>query len=363
MRAFTYEALAGRVVFGAGTFERVPEELDRVGIRRPLVIADRSAHAWADRLVGALGSRVVAQIREVRPHVPVADAEAVRAIARESGADGIVTLGGGSATGLGKAVALELPIPILAVPTTYAGSEMTPIWGLTAAGRKETGRDPVVQPRVVVYDPLLTMSLPPGIAGPSGMNALAHCAEALYAEGANPITSLMAQEGIRALAVGLPRVVACPDDLDARTSVLAGAYLAGSAFASAGSGIHHKICHVLGGAYDLPHAEMHTVVLPHALAFVAPFVPEAIDQMASALGDPDVPGAVFDLARSIRAPADLASIGMPRDRLDEAADLIVSAAQGHPIPVSRSDVVRLLENAFAGARPTTLVAARPPVAT
>jgi maleylacetate reductase len=172
MQSFTYDALPGRVVFGAGAFGRVPEELDRLGPRLVLVIADRSGSAWADQLVERLGPRVAAQIREVRPHVPIADAEAGRALARDSSADGIVTLGGGSATGLGKAVALEIALPILAIPTTYAGSEMTPIWGLTAGARKETGRNPVVQPRVVVYDPLLTMSLPPEIAGPSGMNAL-----------------------------------------------------------------------------------------------------------------------------------------------------------------------------------------------
>ena len=362
MQSFTYDALPGRVVFGAGAFGRVPEELDRLGPRRVLVIADRSGSAWADQLVERLGPRVAAQIREVRPHVPIADAEAARALARDSSADGIVTLGGGSATGLGKAVALEIALPILAIPTTYAGSEMTPIWGLTAGARKETGRNPVVQPRVVVYDPLLTMSLPPEIAGPSGMNALAHCVEALYAEGANPITSLMAEEGIRVLAQALPKVVGCPDDLEARTKVLAGAYLAGSAFAAAGSGLHHKICHVLGGAYDLPHAEMHTVVLPHALALVAPSVPEAIDRVAVALGASDVPGSVYDLARSIGAPADLASIGMPEDRLDEAAELILAATRDYPIPVTEKDIRRLLADAFAGVRPAAAVAAaRPPV--
>jgi maleylacetate reductase len=361
MRSFTYDALPGRVVFGAGAFARVPEELDRLGPRRVLVIADRSGSTWADQLVERLGPRVGAQIRDVRPHVPITDANAARALARESSADGIVTLGGGSATGLGKAVALELPIPILAIPTTYAGSEMTPIWGLTAGARKETGRNPVVQPRVVVYDPLLTMSLPPAIAGPSGMNALAHCVEALYAEGANPITSLMAEEGIRVLAQALPKVVACPDDLEARTNALAGAYLAASAFAAAGSGLHHKICHVLGGAYDLPHAEMHTVVLPHALALVAPLVPDAIERMAAALGAFDVPGAVYDLARSLGAPPDLASIGMPADRLDEAVELIVTATRGYSMPVRETDIRQLLADAFAGIRPAAAAAERPPV--
>lgn len=351
MASFTYNALPGRVVFGAGAFDRVPDEVERLGAQRILLIADRSGRTWVDQLVARLGERIVGTIAEVRPHVPIEDAKAARRLAREQRADAVITVGGGSATGLGKAVALEHPIPILAIPTTYAGSEMTPIWGLTSGARKETGRDPAVQPRTVVYDPRLTLSLPAEISGPSGMNALAHCVEALYAEGANPITSLMAEQGIRVLARGLPRVVADPADLDGRTEVLAGAYLAGAAFAVAGSGIHHKICHVLGGAYDLPHAEMHTVVLPHALAHVAPSQPEAIGRMAAALGEHDVPGAVFDLARAIGAPAGLAEIGMPADRLDEAAGLIAEASVGSAMEIREPDARALLDQAFAGRRP------------
>lgn len=357
MQPFTYDALAGRVVFGDGAFERLPDELDRLGAHRVLLVADRSGRSWAESLVGWIGDRVVGQIGDVRPHVPVDDAENARQLARSVRADAIVTIGGGSATGLGKAVALEMPIPILAVPTTYAGSEMTPIWGLTSGARKETGRDAVVQPRTVVYDPILTLELPPSISGPSGMNALAHCAEALYAEGANPITSLMAEQGIRILARGLPVVVADPGDLVGRGDVLGGAYLAGAAFAAAGSGIHHKICHVLGGAYDLPHAEMHSVVLPHALAHVAPAQPGAIGRMAAALGHPDVPGAVFELGRTIGAPAGLADIGMPAERLDEAAGLIAAATAGTQLEISLHEVRALLGHAFAGRRPEVRPAA------
>jgi maleylacetate reductase len=361
MTSFTYNALPGRVVFGEGAFVQVPDEIDRLGGQRIMLIADRSGRQWAQQLVARLDERIVGTISEVRPHVPIADAEAARRLARDGDADTIVTVGGGSATGLGKAVALERPIPIVAIPTTYAGSEMTPIWGLTSGARKETGRNPAVQPRTVIYDPLLTLSLPPGISGPSGMNAMAHCAEALYAEGANPITSLMAEHGMRILARGLPRVVAEPGDVDGRTEVLAGAYLAGAAFAVAGSGIHHKICHVLGGAYDLPHAEMHTVILPHALALVTPSQPEAIGRMAAAIGEPDVPGAVFDLARGIGAPASLAEIGMAGDRLDEAAGLIAEASAGTAMEISENDARALLDHAFAGRRPQSRRAVLPPI--
>jgi maleylacetate reductase len=351
VQPFIYDALPGRVVFGNGAFARLPDELDRLGAQRILLIADRSGRTWAEQLVDAIGDRIVGEIDDVRPHVPIDDAENARRLARSAAANAIVTIGGGSATGLGKAVALDQPIPILAVPTTYAGSEMTSIWGLTSGARKETGRDPAVQPRTVVYDPVLTLGLPPTISGPSGMNALAHCAEALYAEGANPITSLMAEQGIRVLARGLPVIVADPGDLVGRGDVLGGAYLAGAAFAAAGSGIHHKICHVLGGAYDLPHAEMHSVVLPYALAHVARSQPGAIGRMAAALGSPDVPGAVFDLGRMIHAPAGLNEIGMREAHLHEAAGLIVAATAGTSLEISERDVRALLGDAFAGRRP------------
>jgi maleylacetate reductase len=358
MRSFSYDALPGRVVFAPGAFDRVADELSRLGVGHALLIADRSGAAWADRLRASLASAIAATIDDVVPHVPVERAEAARELARAVGADAVITLGGGSATGLGKAVALDLPLPILAIPTTYAGSEMTPIWGLTTSARKETGRDPRVLPRCVIYDPLLTLSLPPSIAVPSGINAMAHCAEALYADGANPVTSLMAEEGIRVLREGLPRIVAAPADLDARSDVLAGAYLAGACFAAAGSGIHHKICHVLGGAYDLPHAEMHTVVLPHALAFNAPAVPEAMARMAAALGDADVPAAIHDLAASLGAPTSLAAIGMREVDLDVAAALIVAAAPRNPRPVTEQSIRSLLDDAYQGRRPSLGTPAR-----
>jgi alcohol dehydrogenase class IV len=361
MQPFVYDALPGRVVFANGAFDRVPEELDLLGGTRILLIADRSGGVWADRLVGALDARVVGRIDDVRVHVPIERAVAARARAREARADIIVTIGGGSATGLGKAVALTESIPILAIPTTYAGSEMTPIWGLTEGARKTTGRDPRVQPRTVIYDPVLTLSLPPEVAGPSGMNAVAHCAEALYADGANPITSLMAERGVAALASSLPRVVAVPDDLDARGDALVGAYLAAAAFAAAGSGIHHKICHVLGGAYDLPHAETHAVILPHALALVAPNEPEAMARIGATLGDPDVPAAVHDLAVSVGAPTDLHTIGLPAERLDEAAGLIVDAIPGNPPPVDLPAIRALLADAFEGRRPSLAPMAERPV--
>jgi len=350
------------VVFGVEAFETAPDELDRLDAQRVMLIADRSGHEWADQLAARLGPRLVARTDEVRMHVPIEVAEAARTVAVDSLADAIVTIGGGSATGLGKAVVLELPLRFVAVPTTYAGSEMTPIWGLTSGARKITGRDPRVQPQTVIYDPRLTMSLPPAIAGPSAMNALAHCAEALYADGANPVTSMMAEEGIATIASTLPRLAADPYDPDVRSKLLYAAYLAGAALATAGSGIHHKICHVLGGAYDLPHAEMHTVVLPHALAFKAPAVPDAMRRMAHALGSDDVSAAVFDLGAVIGAPGSLAAIGMPESHLEEAARLIVEAAPDESPPVTIRAIRGLLDRAFHGRRPSHSSARPTPVA-
>jgi maleylacetate reductase len=294
--------------------------------------------------------------------VPVAAAEAARAQARDLGADTVVTVGGGSATGFGKAVALALDVRQVALPTTYAGSEMTTIWGLTDGDRKRTGKDPRVKPDLVVYDPELTLTLPPAIAGPSGMNALAHCVEALYGPGANPVVSLMALAGIRALHRSLPTVCASPGDLGARTEALYGAYLAGIALASGGTALHHKACHVLGGMFGLDHGSMNAVVLGHALAYNAPAVPEVMDEIGDALGTgaDDAPGALHDLAAAIGAPTSLAAIGMPADGIDAAAERVVAEAAGNVRPIDVAGARRLLEDAYAGRRPAaTHMAARP----
>ena len=322
--------------------------MERLGARRVLLIAAEPERELAEALTAAVP--VHATFAEVRQHVPEEIARRARAAA--DGADALLSVGGGSTTGTAKAVALETGLPIVAVPTTYAGSEMTPVWGLTAGARKTTGTDARVLPKVVVYDPELTVSLPPEITGPSAMNALAHCVEAFYAPGASPITSLMAEEGIRAIARGVPGAVERPDDLEARSETLYGAYLAGAAFAVAGSGLHHKTCHVLGGAYDLPHAPLHTVMLPQVAAFQTPALPEEMGRVARALGAADAGRALFDLARAIGAPTALRDIGLRAEDLDEAVRLVLEKVpEDNPRPVEEEDVRELLEAAFAGRRP------------
>jgi maleylacetate reductase len=289
-------------------------------------------------------------------HVPIETAEAARAVAKELNADCCVAVGGGSTIGLGKAIALTSELPILAIPTTFAGSEMTPIYGITAQGQKKTGRDARVLPRTVIYDPQLTMTLPAKIAGPSGMNAIAHCVEALYAEDANPITSLMAEEGIRALARSLPKVVSDPADLDARAEALYGAWLAGACLGNVGMAIHHKLCHTLGGSYNLPHAETHTVILPHAVQYNRDAAKEAMARISRGLdgngvADADPAGGLYDLARKIGAPLSLEEIGMKADALDDAARLATQNPYYNPRAIEYAAIRQLLQNAWEGRRP------------
>ena len=351
MRSFAYDALPGRVVFGAGSRASLADELDALGARRVLVVASAAEdHVTAD-VTARLGDRVVGRFRDVVQHVPVAGADAARAAATAAGADTVLTIGGGSATGFGKAIALEQDVRLAAVPTTYAGSEMTPIWGLTCGDEKRTGVDLRVKPALVVYDPELTLTLPPDIAGPSGMNALAHCVEALYGPGANPVVSLMALEGIRALHRSLPVVCAAPTELEARTGALYGAYLAATALASAGTGLHHKTCHVLGGLFGLDHAGMNAVVLGHALAYNAPAIPGLLADIEAALGTDDAPGALHDLAADVGAPVGLAALGMPEDGLDDAARRVVAEAAGNVRPPEPEGIRRMLDDAYHGRRP------------
>ncbi len=347
---FQYTGFPSRVVFGVGLTEhtrlvRTVEELDP---QRILIVAAEPETALAVRIEQALGSRIAGRFSNIRAHVPIEVAAEARRAADEADADCLLSVGGGSTTGTAKAIAMQSGLPIIAVPTTYAGSEVTPVWGLTEDGRKTTGIDPKVLPKMVIYDPQLTVSLPPRLSVASGLNALAHCVEAFWTAKRNPITSLIAEEGIRALAAGLPGVLADPGDLDARSQALYGAWLAGTSFASAGSDIHHKICHVLGGAYDLPHAETHAVVLPYATALAAPRVDGADARIAAALGHEggNATTAVLAFERSLSAPTSLHELGLPESELERACDLVSEALAALPDPPSRAASDALIRAAF-----------------
>ena len=351
MRSFVFDQPEYRVIFGAGALDRLPEEVKRLGARRALVVSTPAELRFAEDAARRLGDVAAGLFPEAVMHHPIETVEAARRRARELDADCYVTIGGGTTTGTGKVIALETGMPVVAVPTTYAGSEMTPIYGITEAGVKKTGRDRRVIPRSVIYDPLLTLSLPPHVSGPSGINAMAHCVEGLYAHDGNPIVSLMAAEGIRALSRALPVVVKEPGNVDARAEALYGAWLAGIVLGTASIGIHHKLCHTLGGTFNLPHAEVHTVVLPHATAYNRDFAPEAMRAAADALGARDAAQGIFDLIERIGAPTSLRQIGMPAEGLDRAADLAVQNRYPNPRPIERGPIRDLLENAFHGRRP------------
>jgi maleylacetate reductase len=351
MQSFTFDQPATRVVFGVGAFDRLADEVRRLGTRRALVISTPEQANEAQEAANRLGDLAAGIFPKAVMHVPIEIAREARETARRLDADCCVAIGGGSTIGLGKAIALESGVAIVAVPTTYAGSEMTPIYGLTEDGIKKTGRDRKVLPKTVIYDPALTLTLPPRIAGPSGMNAIAHCVEGLYAVDGNPIISLFAAEGIRALARSLPTVVANPEDLDARADALYGAWLAGTVLGSVGIGIHHKLCHTLGGTFNLPHAEVHTVILPHAAAFNSEAAPEAMRIVAEALGAESAAGGLFDLAVRIGAPVALKDIGMPADGLARAAELCTQNPYANPRLVDYAGVLELLGNAYQGRRP------------
>src|SRR6202521_5079802 len=269
MLSFVYDMLPSRVIFGVGCLSKLPEEIERLGATRALVLSTPEQREQGADIVRGLADGAVGFFDRAVMHVPIDVAEAARDETRRLGADCCVAVGGGSTTGLAKAIALVSTLPILSVPTTYAGSEMTPIWGITEGGRKTTGRDPRVLPKTVLYDPCLTVTMPAMLSATSGMNSIAHCVEALYAQEANPIISLMAEEGIRAFAESLPVVVKEPGNLEARSKALYAAWLGGISLGAVGMALHHKLCHTLGGTYNLPHAETHTVVLPQATAYNA----------------------------------------------------------------------------------------------
>jgi maleylacetate reductase len=346
---FEYSQLPARVVFGFGTIARIPDEVKTLGCRRVLVLC---GPRYAPGVIHRLGDIAVGVSVEAAMHTPVEITDRVMAQVREAKADCLLSLGGGSTIGLGKALALRTDLPQIVVPTTYAGSEATPILGQTEHGRKTTIRSPKVLPETIVYDVELTMTLPARLSVVSGINAIAHAVEAVYAKDANPITSTLAAEAISRIGRALPRIVAAPNDRDARADALFGAWACGNCLGTVGMSLHHKLCHTLGGSFDLPHAETHTVILPHVVAFNAPAAPQAIGRVARALGVDGAAAGLFDLAASLGAPTALKSIGMSESDLDKAADLAVSTPYWNPQQIERSAIRALLDHAFHGRRPS-----------
>jgi maleylacetate reductase len=353
MRPFVYTALPAKVIFGFGTLARVASEVRELGCRRALILSTPHQQAEAGALAEQLGELFAGIFAQATMHTPTSVTERALETVRATGADCTVALGGGSTIGLGKAIALRTDLPQVVVPTTYAGSEATPILGETQEGRKTTQRSPKVLPEVIIYDVDLTLTLPPALSATSGMNAIAHAVEALYAKDANPIVSTLAEQGIVALARALPSISRDPKDREARSDALFGAWLCGTCLGAVGMALHHKLCHTLGGSFDLPHAETHTVVLPHAVAYNTPAAAEAMARVARALGTEDAAKGLSDLARGLGAPTALKDIGMPESGLDQAADIATAAPYWNPRPIERDGIRMLLDDAFHGRPPQT----------
>lgn len=347
MRSFVSQPHPARVVFGAGVRGQLAAEVRRLGGTRVYVLG---LPALVEEASAALGPLLAGATTEVVMHVPLARAEAARAEATRLDVDLLVACGGGSAIGLAKAVALTRPVPIVALPTTFAGSEMTSIWGLTEGEEKKTGRLEQVRPKTVLYDPELTVSMPTRLAAASGLNALAHALEALYAPGVDPLVLLQAEESVRALAESLPQLVDGAG-LPAFSQALYGAWLAGVALDRSTMGLHHKLCHVLGGTFQLPHAETHAAVLPHSAHYNRDAAPAAFQRLGRALGTADVAGALFDLLGRLRLPTSLAALGLPEAALERVCALVTAVPYPNPRPVEPAPLRALLGRAFRGERP------------
>lgn len=348
---FNYNGLPSRVIFGAGRRAEVGEELDRLGIKRALVLSTADQSETCATFAAMIGERLGAIYPGAVMHTPVQVTESAMHQMQQMNCDGILAVGGGSTIGLGKAIAYRTDMPQVVVPTTYAGSEMTPILGQTEGGLKTTLRSPKVLPETVIYDPELTLTLPDFISGPSGMNAIAHAVEALYAEDANPIISMMAEESIQALGSALPKVMADGSDIEARGNALYGSWLAGACLGSVGMSIHHKICHTLGGSFDMPHADVHCLMIPYTAAYNREAAPEAMSRIARALGTSDAPSGLFDLMQGVGRAKSLADLKLTQEQLDKAADIAVQNPYYNPRPVTREGVREMLQAAFEGRRP------------
>lgn len=348
--AFTYQGSPARIVFADGASAEVGAWVEKLGCRRALVLSTPHQAADAAALSDSLGALSAGTFTEATMHTPVEVTERAVARAAELQADCVVSLGGGSTTGLGKAMAYRTDIPQIVVPTTYAGSEVTPILGQTENGTKTTLRSPKVTPEVVIYDPELTYGLPVAMSVTSGLNAIAHAAEALYAEDRNPISTLMAIEGMRALKDALPVIVGEPRDSEARGKALYGAWLCGTVLGQIAMSLHHKICHTLGGSFDTPHAETHAIMLPHTIGFNAEAVPELMAPVSDIFGGS--PGqALYDFAKSIGAPMALRDFGLSEADLDRAAEIATKNPYSNPRPFDRAAIRALLQNAWSGERP------------
>lgn len=350
MKSFTYAGNPARILFGSGRSAEVGSAVEALGCRRALVLSTPHQKADAEALSERLGPLSVGVFSGAVMHTPIDATETALKVVRDADADCVVSLGGGSTTGLGKAIAYRSDLPQVVIPTTYAGSEVTPILGQTEGGRKTTVRNASILPEVVIYDPELTLGLPVGMSVTSGLNAMAHAVEGLYAQDRNPVSTLMALDGLRAFRDSLPVLVKSPRDPDARAEALYGAWLCGTVLGTVGMALHHKICHTLGGSFDTPHAETHAVMLPHTAAFNAEAAQVELSSAAELFGG-SIGGGLWDFAKSNGAPLSLKDFGLTEADLDRAADIATENPYWNPRPIDRTSIRTLLQQAWEGVRP------------
>ena len=350
-KEFAANIAAVRVSFGPGVRHKVAEEIERLGAKRALILATPHQADTALVFTEDVGALAAGVFTRAAMHTPVDVTKEAMAHVEEIRADCLVAVGGGSTTGLGKAIAYRTDLPQIVVPTTYAGSEATPILGQTEGGRKTTLSSPKVQPEVILYDAELVATLPVAMTVTSALNAIAHAAEGLYARDRNPLSTALAVEGMRAFASALPRVTAAPDDLDARGETLYGAWLCGTVLGQVGMALHHKICHTLGGSFDLPHAETHSVMLPHAIGCNAAAVPDQLASVSEIFGGGTPGKALHEFAARMGAPMTLEELGMQKTELDKASGIAMQNAYWNPAPLDRARIRSLLDDAFSGRAP------------
>ncbi|MGY6254684.1 maleylacetate reductase [Paraburkholderia caledonica] len=348
---FDYHALPSRVLFGAGRRRETPEVARQLGCARPLIVSTPEQKDLAGAIASLFSGSSAHIFPDAAMHTPWDVTSRALAVVQESGIDSLIAVGGGSAIGLAKALALRTGLPQIALPTTYAGSEVTPIIGETQDGQKRTRRTLDVLPEVVIYDVDLTLTLPARLSATSGLNAIAHAVEALYSVDANPVTSIQAEQGIAALAAALPEILANPAGRDARSRAQYGAWLCGTCLGSVGMALHHKVCHVLGGTFDLPHADTHAVMLAHVVAYQAGAVPHAMRRIARALDADNAWTGLHALAATLHVPRSLAEIGMPHEDLGRAAKLVLQETYANPRTPDYESIRAMLERAWRGAAP------------
>jgi alcohol dehydrogenase class IV len=351
---FQHSSLPWNIIFGIGMVQRLASELDKLKFSRVMVLCSPEQVAQGLEIVAILGVRAVGLFDQVTMHVPMTTVVQAAQVARDNSADCTVSIGGGSTTGLGKALALKHSLPNIAIPTSYAGSEMTNIWGITDGGKKTTGRDNIVLPVLPIYDPELTLTLPPEFAGPSGLNAMAQAVVNVASQTEDPFVSSMALDAIRALANGLPVVMAEPDNIEARSEVLLGACFAGGAIGAGTASLHHRLCHIFGGTFGTSHAETHAVLLPHSVAYNAAATVVGTGKIAQAMGVEDAAVGLYELARTVGAPTALRDIGVAHDDLDRAVVMLMESPPPNPEPVTAKRLRALLENAFQGVEPRAI---------